>query len=493
MKKHTLPALLLALLVALAPMGVSAADTAGLEYSIPVTELTESTDSAYGIEATTALYGDEDLSLDGEAILLLECGTGTMVYAKNPDAQREPASLTKLMTCLLALEHLSLDTEITVTESALADMDPDGSSSGLLAGETYTAEELLYCLMVESANDAALVLAETIGGSQEGFVQMMNDKAEALGCTGTHFANPHGLHDDDHYTTARDIARILMAALEYETFQEIYATSTYTLSSTNQQESRTIYTTDYLIDDNSSYYDSRVVGGKTGFTTPAGRCVACIAQDETRTYLAVVLGASSYDSAGNTVYGSFTTASALFDLGFDRLTVCEALPEWTAVDKAAVTGGAKDATLITGSAATALLPVDYDTSLISVGYQITRELAAPLAEDETVGTVSVLYDGVCVGQVPLVVAAEVPEMSQEKQEILENAANGSSAEEEAAVQEVAEDETDMYRVIGLILMIVLAVIALGAALLLILMLRASLLRRRRRKRRRQARRTDSRR
>lgn len=123
---------------------------------------------------------------------------------------------------------------------------------------------------------------------------MMNQKAAELGCTGTHFANTHGLHDEEHYTTARDLAKIMMAALEYEKFQEIYSADRYTLAATNLQEERILVTTNYLIDASitSDYYDERVIGGKTGFTTPAGRCV-CVWRVRESVYLCVVLGASS--------------------------------------------------------------------------------------------------------------------------------------------------------------------------------------------------------
>ncbi|MFR0733701.1 MAG: D-alanyl-D-alanine carboxypeptidase family protein [Oscillospiraceae bacterium] len=200
-----------------------------------------------------------------------------MVYAKNIDTRREPASLTKVMTCLLALAHGNLTDSITVSQEALDDLDPAGSSSGLMAGEVFTLEQLLYCLMIESANDAAPVIAEYVAGSEPAFVEMMNQKAAELGCTGTHFANTHGLHDEEHYTTARDLAKIMMAALEYEKFQEIYSADRYTLAATNLQEERILVTTNYLIDASitSDYYDERVIGGKTGFTTPAGRCVMC--------------------------------------------------------------------------------------------------------------------------------------------------------------------------------------------------------------------------
>ena len=142
----------------------------------PVTPDQAGSDS--GIDAMQALSGPNDLDVDGEAVLLYEMNSGTMVYAKNIDGRREPASLTKVMTCLLALEHGVLTDQVTASAEALADQDPNGSRSGLMVGEVFTLEQLLYCLMIQSANDAAPIIAEHIAGSESAFLDMMNKKAQ---------------------------------------------------------------------------------------------------------------------------------------------------------------------------------------------------------------------------------------------------------------------------------------------------------------------------
>ena len=495
MKKHRISALLLAFLLLAQPIAAGAADSTTIPEA-PIEETVGSSGllgnvsqalsvsaSACGLEADSALASEDQLELDGEALLLYEQNTGTMVYAKNIDAQREPASLTKVMTCLLALERGNLAEEITVTQEALSTMDPDGSSGGLVAGEAYTLEQLLYCLMVASANDAALVIAEHIGGSQEGFVELMNARAQELGCTGTHFANPHGFHADDHYTTARDLARIMEAALSSETFRAIYSTTSYALPATDYQEERTLTTTNYMLSETEvpGYYDSRVIGGKTGFTTPAGRCVMCVAEEDGMSYLAVVLGASATDEEGNTVYTSFTTASALFDYGFEELTLTELLPQWASVTTTPVTGGEKDATLILPEAMTAVLPYDYDSSLLSAAYTLPDQtLTAPVARDTEVGTLGIYYEGTCIRQSPMVVAAEVL------------AAAEVSAPAEASAQGSAPPDIGPdggpAKVILTVVRIILVIVLVAGLGLGILILRAQLIRRKRRKlrRRRQA-------
>ena len=321
-------------------------------------------DSNAGVDAPRALGGPDQLNFDAEALLLLELNSETMVYAKNIDTRREPASLTKVMTCLLALEHGTLTDTVTVSEEALRDLDPSGSSSGLMVGETFTLEQLLYCLMIESANDAAPVIAEHIAGSEAAFVEMMNAKAVELGCTGTHFANTHGLHDDAHYTTARDLAKIMMAALEYEKFQEIYS-----------------FTADY--------YDSRVIGGKTGFTTPAGRCIACVAESGKLRYLCIVLGASSTGPDGSIYYGSFISASEALDFGFDSFTFVEVLSPLAPIAQLPVAHATQSVVVTPAESISTMLPEDYDESLLNTQYQLTAEagLDAPLEAGQIVCTV----------------------------------------------------------------------------------------------------------
>ena len=363
-------------------------------------------DSNAGVDAPRALGGPDQLDFDAEALLLLELNSETMVYAKNIDTRREPASLTKVMTCLLALEHGPLTDTVTVSEEALHDLDPSGSSSGLMAGETFTLEQLLYCLMIESGNDAAAVIAEHIADSEAAFVEMMNAKAMELGCTGTHFANAHGLHDDEHYTTARDLAKIMMAALEYEKFQEIYSTNRYTLPATNLHEERVLVTTNYLIDASftADYYDSRVIGGKTGFTTPAGRCVACVAESGKLRYLCIVLGASSTGPDDSIYYGSFISASEALDFGFESFTFVEVLSPLAPIAQLPVAHATQSVVVTPAESISTMLPEDYDESLLNTQYQLTAEagLDAPLEAGQIVGTVQKYYGSVCVGQTDLV-------------------------------------------------------------------------------------------
>lgn len=389
----------------------STEDTTAPATEAPAVVGGSSVDSNDGIDAPRALADENDLDFDAAAVLLYEMSSGTMVYAKNIDGRREPASLTKVMTCLLALEHGTLTDVITVSEKALANIDPDGSAAGLEVGEQLTLEQLLYCLMVESANDAAGVIAEYISGSEEAFVELMNQKAKELGCNDTSFANTHGLHDDNHYTTARDLAKILMEALRYEKFQEIYSTDRYVLPATNLQEERILVTTNFLIGTAITwdYYDERVVGGKTGFTTPAGRCVMLTAKEDGLEYLCVVLGAENTVTDEATLYGSFITASKALDFGFDKFTFAEVLSHLAPVAQLPVADATESVVVTPAQEVTTMLPADYDESLLSTKYELSSPdgLKAPLKANETVGVVRKYYGDICVGETDLVTVTGV--------------------------------------------------------------------------------------
>ena len=205
---------------------------------VPDGEAAETAETAESGETTQT--GDAALTLSCEAALLVELNSGTTVYEYNADQRLYPASLTKMMTCMLALEGGNLSDEITVNGSLFADMDSDASSANLVDGEVMTLEDLLYCVMVPSANDASIIVADHIGGSVEAFVDMMNAKAAELGCRDTHFANPDGLHEDDHYTTARDLAIIAQAALQNDTFRTLCGTAVHEIPDNYISDARVV-------------------------------------------------------------------------------------------------------------------------------------------------------------------------------------------------------------------------------------------------------------
>ena len=187
----------------------------------------------------------EDPAVGANAVILLETETGDVIYSKNPDDRAYPASLTKIMTVLLAVEacesgQVTLYDEVTASENIGYNLIEDGSSAGIVPGETMSLENLMYCAMVASANEACNVIAEYIGGTIPNFIDMMNARAKELGCKDTHFSNAHGLHDDNHYTTARDMCLIAQAAISHSLFMDICNTAVKEIPATNVSNPRTL-------------------------------------------------------------------------------------------------------------------------------------------------------------------------------------------------------------------------------------------------------------
>ena len=262
-----------------------------------------------------------------ESIYLFDADTGEAIVEQNPDQPRCIASLTKMMTALLVLESgADLNADITIPDSLtpeFAAIKADrGHTIGLQAGETVRRIDLLYAMLVPSANDAASVLAsDAAGGDLAAFAARMNAQASQLGCTSTHFTCPHGLYDAGNYSTARDMAKIALACYADQTYRQIADTVTYTLPATNLHEARSISTTNKLIRPDSAYYRSYAHGMKTGFTTQAGRCFVTFAQQGGRTYGLVILGSNSQNI--------FREAAELFDWTFANPELQPAAPAGT--------------------------------------------------------------------------------------------------------------------------------------------------------------------
>ena len=278
MKKHFF-ALLLAFTVALSgclPVH-AAASSAASQASSPASQPASSAQSG-------SLF-KPDFTLNSKAAELVNLDTDTTVFSQNADQRMYPASTTKIMTFIIVMEHVkNVDKETaTYSEKEKKMIDGTGSSNaGMKLGEKFSIHQLLYAMMVPSGNDAALMLADHIGGGDiNKFVDMMNQKAKALGCTGTHFVNPNGLHDPNHYTTAHDLSLIAKYALTLNYFIEITNTTVYNLTPLNMPSTtRQLTTTNYMIDRGAQggyYYNPYVKGIKTGHTDESGRCLVSTA------------------------------------------------------------------------------------------------------------------------------------------------------------------------------------------------------------------------
>ncbi len=260
------------------------------------------------------------LNLTSDGILLLEAETGDVLFEKNSNDKMFPASTTKLMTAVLVLEKGYLNELVTVSSSAVNSVPSGYVKAPLYAGEELRVEELLYALLLPSANDAANVLAEHISGSIPAFADLMNSKAQELGMTNTHFTNPSGIHDDNLFTTASDLSILARYAMKNEKLRDIVKTTTYTLPATSvyPQDDRELKTSNLLLDSSSkSYYYEYATGIKTGFTNPAGDCLVASAKKDGIEFIAVCLHSSTNS---NGLRGKFVDCKILFDFAFDNYT-----------------------------------------------------------------------------------------------------------------------------------------------------------------------------
>jgi D-alanyl-D-alanine carboxypeptidase (penicillin-binding protein 5/6) len=247
-----------------------------------------------------------------EAALLMDAKTGQVLFQKRGEEQMFPASMTKIVTGLLAAERLTMEEIAEVTESAVNIEEWNSSNIALSPGERLPVDSLMYGLMLPSANDAANVLAEHIAGNQRDFAQLMTERARQAGATNTRFANAHGLHDPRHYTTALDMARITRDAINNPVFMQYFGAATHTIPATNlQPEERPFTNYQYMLVDTTDHYDPRVFGGKVGYTNEARHTMSTAATQDGRTLICVVMSSEGRND-------KFRDTALLLDFGFDE-------------------------------------------------------------------------------------------------------------------------------------------------------------------------------
>jgi len=363
------------------------------------------------VDAGKALDAQTKVVETAKAVVVYERTSGTMIYTWNADSRIYPASMVKLMTALVALENADLSSKVVVSQSALSQMPIGALTLGLKAGEELTLEQLLYCMMVASSNDAAVVIAQYVGGSQDGFIAKMNEKARQLGCVDTNFSNVHGLHSEQTFTTARDVCRILLAGLEDPRFRDMFTAKTYTIPATNQSEERIIKSTNnMMLTSSRDYYDERVTGGRTGATDAAGRCIAVTAEANGMELVCVLMGAEPTYSEDKQVvlrYGSFEEMADLLDYAFSGYSLHQLAAEGQILTQLAVINGANHVAVRPDSSVLTVLPADTDPQTLQWRFE-SDTLTAPVEAGQDAGAVQVWLDGICLGQTKLITANAVP-------------------------------------------------------------------------------------
>ena len=369
-----------------------------------------------------------DFATNSEAIELVNLDTGTAVYEKNPNEKREPASVTKIMTFIVASEHIKdlQGTQITVKQKIMDELSGTGSSmSGIQVGDVATAYQLLNCMMVPSGNDAALTLADYVGGGDvQKFVDMMNAKAKVLGCTNTHFVNPHGLHDPNHYTTAADLVKIARYAMTLPYFMQICDQLSYTYKpkgGPNQNTETVLSTTNrMLMNSDTKYFYTYAKGIKTGHTDESGYCLVSTASADGYSYLCVALGSPSVDKKGNEIdtHGEMLDSAALYRWALRSLELKKV------VDPATVLGEVplkyawnKDTLQVKADKSySSILPKNVSPSSIIVTTNLPKSIEAPVKKGQPIGTATVSYANEKLATIKLVAADSV-----ERSEVLHTA------------------------------------------------------------------------
>lgn len=351
-----------------------------------------------------------------EGVYLVNEDTGLVVYSKNAEKKLYPASLTKIMSAIIILENVpDLDnTKATMTLSLMNILaGTDSSNIGLVVGEEITMRQILYAMLLSSGNDAALLAAETISGSVDAFCEAMNAKALELGCTGTHFVNPHGLHDEHHYTTPHDMYRIVQYAMNNATFAEIAGTQQYTIPATNKRPEHPLVSTNIMLSKNlgGTLYYEPIRGIKTGRTTPAGPCFVSRAVKDGYTYTMVVLKADLPDAAGVAALATnnFAVTKALYQWAFSTLNLEELIQQDSVLKtiKVKYAASVDEVGLTPDKTFISLIPKTADASSIVVEYTVPAEIEAPVTKGQPIGTAIVKIAGQPLGQINLVAATDV--------------------------------------------------------------------------------------
>lgn len=397
MKKTSFLCRILCFLCAVLFLTVPAAatTTTGLDMSVAR--------GCHSIDAQMPMLGTTEEITNVYSAFLYDYTNDTLIFAWEPDVQYDPASLVKIMTGLIIAEKANMEDKVTVTESVLSSLPSNSMGINLQVGEVISMRDLLFAVLVESANDASVVAAAHISGSEEAFVQEMNDYALELGCKDTTFTNVHGLYDEFQRSTARDLGRILAKAAKNEVFMEAFGTVNYVIAATNMSEARELSSSNYLMNDDimTVYLDSRVTGGRAGVMDTGERNLAVTAERNGVQLVSIVLGSlSEIGKNGRTItYGSFPETIKLLDMGFKGHHSVQLFYKDQALKQFSVING--DSHVSTGVTEGILALLPYGVTFDDLSYRYNEEtvkVQAPVKKGDLISTVQVWHKDLCLAQ-----------------------------------------------------------------------------------------------
>lgn len=373
-----------------------------------------------GVQTVSASY-KVSFQVYSDTVFLINTDTGTVLYEKNPDKKIYPASLTKIMTAIIAIEAVKdLENTIVTAPPYIFDelVGANASHADIRQNEEVRMIDLLYALILPSACEAGSIIADYVGGgSIPAFIQMMNDKAKALGAVNTNFTNAHGLHDPEQLTTARDMAIISQYAMSLPIFEKICTTVNYELPATNKHDKpRTYPHSNYMINKiykEGRYYYAPIRGIKTGSIPEVGKNLASTATNNGYNYLLITMGAPDYDSDGNRwptgTNKAFEDAKALYEWAFANFTQKKILKEKDIIDEIPVAmGSGQDyVTLVASKDINALLPNDVQSTAIQKNRTLAKDVTAPVAQGTVLGQLELKLSGETIAIVPLIASEDV--------------------------------------------------------------------------------------
>lgn len=341
----------------------------------------------------------EQPEISADAAILIDSSSEKVLYSKNENQKMYPASTTKILTAILTIENCNLNDVVTVPYEAISSITSGYSVAALQAGEQLTVEQLLQVMLVHSANDAANVLAFHVSGSIENFAELMNNKVSELGLTNTHFTNPSGMHDENHYTTAYDLAIIMKYCMKNDTFRSLSSLKYCTIPATNKYDVRVFNTTNELLiydnrDVSSNYYYKYAIAGKTGYTTQAKNCLVSVAKKENLELICVVLSAGIYP---NNVSAKFVDTKSIFDYGYNNYTIKKLREKDAIATQIEIGNGTKETRnldLLISDDLSALVTQDEFDTEFEPQIELQDNLFAPIAQGQVVGKITYTIDGI---------------------------------------------------------------------------------------------------
>ena len=331
-----------------------------------------------------------DFEIASKAAVLMETTTGKILLSKDENEQLYPASTTKILTAILAIEKYNLTDKLTASNSAVMSIPAGYSNAGIKQGETLTVDELLNLFLIHSANEVGYIFAENISGNIENFANLMNQKASSLGCKNTHFTNPSGIHDVNHYSTAYDMALIAQYCMKNETFRSIVSKKSCTVEATDKYEKRYFKNTNDLLNPSDKYYYEYAIGIKTGYTSQARNCLIAGAKKDNLELIAVTLGSQSQNDR-------YTDTINMFEYGFDNYKIQQVATANTVIKDLTIENATKDTKnlpLLLKENITALTPSSIDLNNLNYSVTLNDKILAPISENDVLGKITYNIDGI---------------------------------------------------------------------------------------------------